>query len=79
MKYFLALCLLSAGPVMGYTLVPDPSSPTGYSYGTGPSTYQIQRYRVGPGYRQEILYENNAPKTTCTTYGVGVYGTTYCQ
>jgi hypothetical protein len=73
MKYFIALCLLSAGPVMGYTLVPDPSSPTGYSYGTGPSTYQIQRYRVGPGYRQDV------PKTTCTTYGTGVYGTTYCQ
>jgi hypothetical protein len=75
----LILLMLLAVPVRAYTLEKDPSSPTGYSYGTGPSTGRIEGYQLGPGYRQDNIYVNGSPRGTCRTFSSGGYSQTSCQ
>jgi len=75
----LILLMLLAVPVRAYTLEKDPLSPTGYSYGTGPSTGRIESLDEGNGYSSQFLYRNGVPDGVCRTVRSNGYSSTYCS
>jgi hypothetical protein len=83
-RLLLALTLYSTGLlcssyVLAYTLVDDPTSPTGKSPSTGSDTLRINTIDIAPGMRQQTIYQNSKPTLSCYTYGSEGISQTFCQ
>lgn len=79
MRIVLILMMLLVAPVRAYTLVEDASSPTGYSYGRGPSTGRIESIQSDSSYSTQLLYRGGRPDGVCNTVRGAGYSSTYCS
>lgn len=80
MRYLFGMLMVvfSVVPVRAYTLEKDPSSPTGYSYGTGPSTVRVESTPLDSSYSTQVIYRNGSPSGRCSTVSTRGYGSTFC-